>query len=144
MQFQTGLNLVFVFIILALSVTVLSLHNRLLQTEVVVKQGGVYAEFVKTKQVTVVNPNGVEVIKLESDPQSLSGFGDGLILVNEGQGIENKVNKMKASVHIRAHAELGGMIAAQSHRIFQQTPDGRLKLEPIHQTRASATSPETP
>ncbi len=144
MRFQTGLNLVFVFIILALSVTVMSLHNRLLKTEVVVKQGGIYAEFVKTKQVTVVNPNGIAVIKLESDPQGLSGFGDGLILVNEGQGIENKADKMKASVHIRANAELGGMVAAQSHRVFQQTPDGRIKLEPIHPTRASATPQETP
>lgn len=132
LNLQTIINVILILVTAILTTLVIHLYDRLKQTEQVVQGGGIYAEFVKTKQITVVNPNGLEVIKLESDPLDLSGYGDGLVLVNEGQGLDNQTEKLQASVQIRASSKLGGMVAAQSHRIFEKTKDGRLKLEAIH------------
>ncbi|MGH1541651.1 MAG: hypothetical protein ACRBHB_14590 [Arenicella sp.] len=131
MKFQSIFNLLSSSIIIALVITVFNLQNRLQQTEIVVKDGGVHARFITTQQVSVLNANGLEIIKLDSDRQDSSGYGDGIVLVNEGQGLKNQAKKIQASVQIRANAQLGGMVAAQSYRLFKTMPDGRMKLEPI-------------
>ena len=129
---QSLINGALILIIMALSIMILNLHNRLQQAEGLLNSGNLSVESVSAKQLTVINPNGLDVIKLTSDPQDSSGYGDGVIFVDEGQGLENQQERLTASVQIRANASVGGMVAAQSHRVFKPTEDGRLKLEPIH------------
>lgn len=141
MTFQHILNGLFAFVIIAMGVVALSLNDRIKRLEAVVSDGGIYAEFVKTRRVSVVNMNHREVVTLDSDRNDSSGFGDGILTVNEGQGLKDPNKQITASVQIRANAQVGGLVSAQSHRIYQTTDDGRLKLIPIHDTPSSEREP---
>ncbi len=138
MKFQTLLNIFLSVTCIVLAGLLVSHHQRLQLMERVVRDGAINARSIVARQIMIVNPNGHEVIRLESNWQDSSGYGDGIILVNEGQGLQNDVDKLKASVQIRASAQLGGMVAAQSHRFFKQTKEGLIKLEPIHDVPPNA------
>ena len=108
MGFHKIVTTVLACMVIVLCCVLFDMKTRLHTLEKTVKDGQVIAKSITTGRVTVLNPNGKEVISLQSDSQDASGYGDGIIIVNEGQGLDNEIDKLKSSVQIRAHGKVGG------------------------------------